>query len=105
MMRKDSQAVEILLRYVRLPEEIVKLIDALDPVALFDRPALAILANVNPMTASGEFLVGAAAPADPAIVSHAYWRCTGHTNNSRDEQNSGKFSGCNSSVGVNRIRR
>ena len=69
-MRKDSQAVEILLRDVRLLEETVKLVDASDPVALFGRQALAILADVIPMTASGEFLVGAGPPADPALVSH-----------------------------------
>jgi hypothetical protein len=70
MMRKDSQAVEILLRDVRLLEETVKLVDASDPVALFGRQALAILADMIPMTASGEFLVGAGPPADPALVSH-----------------------------------
>ena len=69
-MRKDSQAVEILQRDAGLFEETVKLVDAFDPVAFFDRQALAILADMIPMTASGEFLVGAGPPADPAVVSH-----------------------------------
>ena len=83
MMCKDSQAVEILQRDMRLFEETVKLVDACDPVALFDRQALAILADMIPMTASGEFFVGAGPPADPAVVSHGCYPCTGHNHKSR----------------------
>lgn len=84
MTREDSQAVDILLRDVRLIEETVKL-PACDAVTLFERPALAVLANVSPMTASGELLVGAGPPADSAVASHTYHRCSERGTKSRDE--------------------
>ena len=85
MLREDSQAVDILLRDVRLIEETVKLIAACDALPLFERLALAIFANVRSMTAAGEFLVGADPPANSAVVSHAYHRCSERGRKSRDE--------------------
>ena len=62
MTREDSQAVDILLRDMRLIQEIIKLIPACDALALFGRPALAILANVSPMPRPENFSLARARP-------------------------------------------
>jgi hypothetical protein len=50
------------------------LVEACNPVALFARKALAILANMVSMTASGELLVSANSTTDVAVVSQVYCR-------------------------------
>jgi hypothetical protein len=64
------ETLQVLCRNMRLMEETVEFIQALDAIVLFPRHPLAVLADMLTMPAPGKLFVGASSSADATKVAH-----------------------------------